>query len=66
MMSLGEDYQKEQARCRALLSEYKAIGPAGVFGADMIEATLKEANQAVIEGDLPKMIEVYQRMQEHC
>lgn len=42
MSSLGDDFPKEQARCRELLDEYRAIGPLGMFGATMIEQTLRD------------------------
>jgi hypothetical protein len=41
----------EQARCRELVRKYVAIGSAGAFGAALIEASLKRADRAVIEGD---------------
>lgn len=43
METIGEALPKEQARCRELLSQYRAIGPAGHFGAIMIEQALKRA-----------------------
>jgi hypothetical protein len=62
MESLGEALPEEQARCRELLVNYREIGPAGAFGAALIEAALREADQAVIEGDLVAMIRVYQHL----
>jgi hypothetical protein len=43
MSSLGEEYPKQQARCREVLEQYIEIGTAGNFGAMMIRAKLKEA-----------------------
>jgi hypothetical protein len=41
----------EQARCRELVRKYVQIGSAGAFGAALIEASLKRADRAVIDGD---------------
>lgn len=48
MASVGEEFPKEQARVRELLEEYKAIGPAGAFGAMMLEQALRRADAAAI------------------
>ena len=64
MGSLGEAFPKEQARVREVLGIYKEMPlGAGSIGASMIEITLREADKAVIEGDLVKMIRVYKEMQ---
>lgn len=62
-MTLGEAFPLEQARCRELLVIYRSIGPAGMFGAALIEDCLRRADQAVITNDLPAMIRIYQEMQ---
>ncbi len=62
MSSLGEQYPIQQARCRELLGEYKAIGPAGAFGHAMIEAILKRSDKAVIENNLPEMLVCFDEM----
>lgn len=64
MSTLGEDFPKEQERLRELLEDYKAIGPSGTFGYLMISNTLREANEAAISGDLPRMIRAYQQMKD--
>ena len=64
LRSLGEAYPRQQARVRELLGQYKAIGPAGSFGAAMIEDVLRRADVAVMEQDLPAMIRLYREMQE--
>lgn len=63
--SLAEAFPKEQARCRELLAEYKALGPVGTFGAMAIEATLREADRAVAEQDPVAMMRAYERMRGH-
>ncbi|MCW5667208.1 MAG: hypothetical protein KIT35_25505 [Piscinibacter sp.] len=41
----------EQARCRELVRKYVAIGSAGAFASALIEASLRRADRAVIDGD---------------
>jgi hypothetical protein len=62
--SLGEQFPVEQARCRELLGQYREIGPAGMFGAAIIEDVLQRADQAAISGDVIAMIQVFGEMQE--
>ena len=63
-MTLGDEFPREQARVRELLGTYREIGPAGVFGATMLEAALREADEAAISGDLAWMIRVYANLKE--
>lgn len=60
--SLAEAMPLEQARVRELLVEYKALGPVGGFGAMMIERDLKEADAAVMSGDVVRMIRAYEAL----
>ena len=60
--TLAEALPKEMARCRELAGQYKEIGPAGMFGAAMIEADLKRADQAVMSGDVVAMIQIYESL----
>ena len=62
--SLGEDFPKEQERVRTILGYFKGIGPAGMFGATMIEDLLRRADQAAISGDVVAMLRTYQEMKE--
>lgn len=64
MSSLGEQYPIEQARVRTILSYYREIGPAGMFGAAMIEQTLREADAAAVSGDVIRMLRAYEAMKE--
>jgi hypothetical protein len=64
MESLGEKLPKELARVRVILGHYKEIGPAGMFGAVMIEQSLRAADQAIISGDLIAMIRAYKDLQD--
>lgn len=60
--SLAEALPREQARVRVILGHYKEIGPAGTFGAAFIEADLREADQAVMSGDVVRMIRAYEKL----
>lgn len=64
METLGDALPKEMARVRKVLGHYKEIGPAGAFGALMIENTLRQADKAVMSGDLSAMIAAYKELQE--
>jgi hypothetical protein len=62
--TLGDEYPKEQARVRKVLGYYKEIGPAGMFGAMMIEQTLRKADEAALSGDIVQMLAALQEMKE--
>jgi hypothetical protein len=64
MESIGEKLPAEQKRVREILGHYKEIGPAGFFGAAMIEQSLAAADKAVISGDLSAMIAAYNDLVE--
>jgi hypothetical protein len=56
METLAEALPKEQARVRELIGIYKSIGPAGAFGAALMEASLRVADVAVMSGDPVAML----------
>ena len=60
--SVGEDFPKQQKRCRELLEQYKAIGPAGQFAYSMISQALGRAEQAAISGDVVAILRSYQEL----
>jgi len=62
METLGDALPKEQARVRELLTQYKSIGPAGTFGAMMLEQDLRAADQAVMSGDVVAMLRAFERL----
>lgn len=64
METLADALPKEMARVREVLGHYKAIGPAGTFGAAMIEQYLRAADAAVISGDVVKMLQAYKALQD--
>lgn len=63
MSSLGEALPAEQARVREVLGHYREIGPAGNFGAMMIEQSLRAADDAVMSGDVASMLVAYKDLQ---
>lgn len=62
--SLAEAIPKEQERVREVLAIYRSIGPAGAFGAACIEQTLREADRAVMSGDVIAMLRSFKAMKE--
>lgn len=62
METLGDALPKEMARVREVLGHYKEIGPAGAFGAAMIEQDLRAADKAVMSGDLVAMLRAYETL----
>lgn len=62
MASVGEDFPKQQARARELLQQYRSIGPAGAFGALMIEQAIQRADQAAISGDVVAIVRSYEEL----
>lgn len=60
--SLAEALSKEMARVRVVLGHYREIGPAGMFGAAFIEQDLREADNAVMSGDLARMIRAHETL----
>ena len=64
METLGDVLLKEQARGREVLGCYRSIGPAGAFGAMMIEETLRQADAAVMSGDIIAMLRAYEELKK--
>lgn len=62
--SLAEALPKEQARVREVLGHYKEIGPAGFFGASMIEVELAKADRAAASGDVVAMLRALESLKE--
>jgi hypothetical protein len=63
-MNLIEGIQQELDRNRELLQEYKNIGPAGMFGATMIQNAIKTAEKAIAHGDTIQMLKSYNELKE--
>ena len=62
MFSVGEEFPKEQERVCKLLRDYKSIGPAGSFGAMMLEQVLQRAEKAAISGDIVSILKSYEEL----
>lgn len=60
--SVGEDFPRQQARVREILGHFKAIGPAGMFGAALIERILQRADAAQASGDIIKILVSYNEL----
>ncbi len=61
--TLADALPKEMARVREVLGHYKEIGPAGMFGAAMIEQDLRTADRAVMSGDVVAMLRSLKTLQ---
>jgi hypothetical protein len=61
--TLADALPKEMARVREVLGHYKEIGPAGMFGAAMIEQDLRAADSAVMSGDVVAMLRSLKTLQ---
>lgn len=66
MSSVGEDFPKEQARCRSLLEQYAEISKMpGVnvsFAVASIKGVLGRAEQAIASGDILEILKSYEEM----
>lgn len=61
-LSVGHALPVEQARVRGLIAEYRAIGPAGMIGATLMEAALQRADEAAISGDVLAILRSYEEL----
>jgi hypothetical protein len=63
MKNVIEGIQEQCTRCRKLVTEYEAIGPAGLFGKTMIEADIREGEAAIASGDVVRMVKALMDLQ---
>lgn len=63
VQTLAAALPKEMARVREVLGHYKESGPAGMFGAAMIEQDLRAADRAVMSGDVVAMLRSLKTLQ---
>lgn len=63
--TLGDAFPRELARNRQLLELYREIGPAGSFGAAMIQADIEAAEQALASGDVVEMLRAYPKLRDN-
>lgn len=61
--TLADALPREMARVREVLGHYREIGPAGRFGAAMIEQDLRAADRAVMSGDVVAMLRSLKTLQ---
>ncbi len=61
--TLADALPREMARVREVLGHYREIGPAGMFGAAMIEQDLRAADKAVMSGDVVAMLRSLKALQ---
>lgn len=62
--SLAEALPKEIERVQRLIPLYEEV-PYGFIAATIMKEDVKKAHKAMIEGDLPTMIAVYQDLKEY-
>lgn len=63
--TLGDKLLEECGRVRGLIGLYReSCGAAGGMATAMMESALRDADQAMIQGDPRAMIAAYQRLQE--
>jgi len=60
--TLGDALPREIERCQELLTQYAAIGSAGIFGAMMIKEEISAALKSMIEGDVVAMLRAYEKL----
>lgn len=56
--TLADALLREKVRVRELMVLYAKMGPAGQFGLEGIETTLRQSDRAMIEQEVPAMIVV--------
>lgn len=64
IMTLGEALPKEIERVQEMIPAYESA-PLGFIAAGFMKADIQRAHRAMIEGDLPTMIAVYQSLKEY-
>jgi hypothetical protein len=62
--NLIEGMHEQMDRCRELLKQYEAIGPAGAFGKAAITAKIKAAEAAIANGDVVAMLRTFAALKE--
>lgn len=64
-MTVGDDYPRQQQRCRELILLYRSLpNNVGQFGAMMIEKVLQKADVAMASGDIVEILKCYNEMKE--
>lgn len=63
-MNLIEGIQSQCQRVRAIVPHYRDIGPAGEFGALMLEAAIREGEAAIASGDVVRMLSAFKSLED--
>lgn len=63
-LTLGEALPLEIARVQEMIPEYEAA-PMGFIAAGLMKSDIAKAHKAMMEGDLPTMIEAYKDLKEY-
>ena len=64
MEALGEALPKEIERVQDVIRVYETA-PMGFIAAGLMKADVARAHKAMMEGDLPEMIAVYQDLKDY-
>lgn len=64
MITVGDDFPKQQARMRECLQAGLDIGPAGRFYVAVCREILARADEAAISGDINLILRSYTEMKE--
>ena len=60
--NLMEGLQREIQRNKALAQMYFDIGPAGMFGATMINVDIKAGEDAIVGDDVVAMVRAFEKL----
>jgi hypothetical protein len=63
--NLADGLKHEVARNQELLGHYAELGAVGIFGHTMIQRDLKMATDAMLEGDVVKMLQAYESLKNN-
>lgn len=65
VQNLMEGLLEEMNRVRETIAEYKSLPKnAGMIGAALMEIDIKNAEEAISEGDVIKMLSAYEKLKE--
>jgi hypothetical protein len=64
VVTVGEDFPREQARVRLCLERGIKLGSAGVFYVHVCRQALERADKAMASGDVIEIVRAYKEMQE--
>lgn len=65
LSTLGEALPAQIEKCTRIMADAASIGPTGRFLVAMIQADIAAANKAMMEGDLPGMIQAHSSLEAY-